>query len=262
MMPSVPPAAIRPAEKPGVVAGAAHLGQRHLGHRRRGRDRRAVDRREAAAGRDGRVGQAAAAVAEPGAPGDEQLAAHARVRGERAHQDEHRDHAQVVVGQHRQRHVASRFSAGAMPVSAPKPSTPTMPIAMPIGTRSAISTNMPTKPSSGDQITIHRGLSAAERRCRLARRWPRASSTSPQRAEQRRRRRRRRRRSAVEPDQRQAQVAGGLGAGAASTLTQTIQAIGARKASVTAPATRSSQRRAARRRGAPTATSTQMWPPW
>ena len=55
--------------------------------------------------------------------------------------------------------LPSRFSPGLMPDSAAKPPTPAMPMATPIGTRSAISTNMPTKPSSGDEVTIH-GLAA------------------------------------------------------------------------------------------------------
>jgi len=41
-------------------------------------------------------------MAEPHPPGFEQLPAHARIGGKRAHQDEHRDHRQVVIGEHRQ----------------------------------------------------------------------------------------------------------------------------------------------------------------
>ena len=88
------------------IAEAPHLGIRHLGEGRGGRDRGAADRREAAAGRDGGNAEPAAQMAEEGIGGAEQLAAHARGGGERAHQQEQRDHREVEVGHRAHRGVA------------------------------------------------------------------------------------------------------------------------------------------------------------
>ncbi len=96
---------------PGLVAGAAHLGQCHLRHRGGRGHRRTVDGREAAASRHRGQRQAAAAVVQPGAAGREQLGTHARMGREGAHQDEHRDDDEVVVRQHRQRHVGQQVQA-------------------------------------------------------------------------------------------------------------------------------------------------------
>ena len=99
-----------------AVAEATHLGQRDVAHGRRGRDRRAADRGEAAARADGGEREAAAEVAEPGVAGAKQFLRHPRCGREHAHQDEHRDQAEVVVGRraHRRRReqVERRAPAG------------------------------------------------------------------------------------------------------------------------------------------------------
>ena len=88
------------------IAVAPHLRIGDGRERRRGRDRRAGDRGEAAAGRDGGDAESAAPMAEKGVGGAEQLAAHAGVGDERAHQQEHRDDAERVVGHRPHRGVA------------------------------------------------------------------------------------------------------------------------------------------------------------
>ena len=88
------------------IAEAAHLRIGDLGEGRGGRDRGAADRREAAAGRDRRDAEPAAQMAEERIGGAEQLAAHARGGGERAHQQEQRHHGEIEVGHRAHRGVA------------------------------------------------------------------------------------------------------------------------------------------------------------
>ncbi len=94
------------------IAVAPHLRIGDLRERRRGRDRRAADRRKAAAGRDGGDAEPAPEMAEEGVRGAEQLAAHAGGGGERAHQQEHRDDGEIVVGHRAHGGVADDLEGG------------------------------------------------------------------------------------------------------------------------------------------------------
>ncbi len=91
------------------IAVAAHLGIGDGGERRGSRDRRAGDRREAAAGGDGGDAETAAQMAEEAIGRAEQFAAHAGVRHEGAHQQEHRDDAERVVGHRPHRRLADHL---------------------------------------------------------------------------------------------------------------------------------------------------------
>jgi hypothetical protein len=90
----------------------AHL---RIGHGREGgggRDRGATDCGKAGAGEDGGEAEATAQVADEGVGGTEQLAAHARRGDECAHQQEHRDHAECVVGHRAHRRLADQLQRG------------------------------------------------------------------------------------------------------------------------------------------------------
>ena len=91
------------------IAEAAHF---RIGDRREGRScrhRRAADRGKAAAGRDGGNAEPAAQMADKAVGGAEQFAAHAGIADERSHQQEHRDHAEGVVGDRAHRGLADQF---------------------------------------------------------------------------------------------------------------------------------------------------------
>ena len=79
------------------------------GESRGGGDRRARDRGKAGAGRDGGDAQPALEMAEEGIGGAEQFAAHAGIGHERAHQQEHRDDAEGVIGHRAHRGQADAF---------------------------------------------------------------------------------------------------------------------------------------------------------
>ena len=88
------------------IVVAAHLRIGDGRERGGGRHRRAGNRGKAGAGGDGGDAEAAAEMADESVGGPEQLAAHAGVRHERAHQQEHRDDAEGVVGHRAHRGVA------------------------------------------------------------------------------------------------------------------------------------------------------------
>ena len=87
------------------IAVTPHLRIGDGRERRRGRDRGAGNRREAAARRDGGDAETAAAMAEKGIGGAKQLLAHAGIGDERAHQYEHRNDAEGVIGHRAHRGV-------------------------------------------------------------------------------------------------------------------------------------------------------------
>ena len=91
------------------IAEAAHFRIGHGRKRRGGRHRRAADRGKAAAGRDGGDAQPAAQMADKAVGGAEQFAAHAGIADEGAHQQEHRDHAEGVVGHRAHRGLADQL---------------------------------------------------------------------------------------------------------------------------------------------------------
>jgi hypothetical protein len=126
-----------------------------------------------------------------------------------------------------------------------------MPIAMPIGTRSAISTNMPRSRAAATRSRPSGGSSS----CAVA---PRHSASSRTSASTRGRHAAAAARHRTTP----AAAAGRWwpGCRCPATLTHTIQASGARKASVSAVATRSMRRPPGGCRCSHT-TSTQMWLP-
>ncbi len=80
------------------VVVAAHFRIGDGGERRRGGDRRARDRRKTRARHDGGNAKPALEMSDERIGGAKQLAAHARVGHERAHQQKHRDDAERVVG--------------------------------------------------------------------------------------------------------------------------------------------------------------------
>ena len=88
------------------IVVAAHLRIGDGRERGGGRHRRAGDRGKAGAGGDGGDAEAALEMSDEGIGGAEQFAAHAGVRHERAHQQEHRDDAEGVVGHRAHRGVA------------------------------------------------------------------------------------------------------------------------------------------------------------
>ena len=95
--------------KASVIARTPHFRQRNLAHSCGCGDGRAVDGGEPAAGKDSSEGQSARAVPDPRVAGIEELAAHAGLRGEGAHENEHRDDAQVVVRQHGERYICQQI---------------------------------------------------------------------------------------------------------------------------------------------------------
>jgi hypothetical protein len=80
------------------IVVAAHFRIGDGGERRGGCDRRTRDRRKAGARRNGGDAEPALEMSDERIGGAEQLAAHARVGYERAHQEKHRDDAERVVG--------------------------------------------------------------------------------------------------------------------------------------------------------------------
>ena len=91
------------------IVVAAHLRIGDGRESRGGRDRGARDRGKAGAGRDGGDAEPAAQMADEGVGGAEQFAAHAGIGDERAHQQEHRDDAEGVVGHRAHRGVTDDF---------------------------------------------------------------------------------------------------------------------------------------------------------
>ncbi len=87
-----------PVEKRFRVVVPAHLGVSDGSEGGGGGDRGAGDRREAGASGDGRQAETAAPMADHRIRGTKQLRAHAGLRDDRAHQHEHRDHAERIVG--------------------------------------------------------------------------------------------------------------------------------------------------------------------
>ena len=80
------------------IVVSPHLGIGDGGEGCGGRDRRAADRGEAGAGRDRRQAQPAPPMPDEAVGRPEQFAAHAGSRDKRAHEQEHRDDAERVVG--------------------------------------------------------------------------------------------------------------------------------------------------------------------
>ncbi len=91
------------------IAEAAHFRIGHRRERRSRRHRRAADRGKAAAGRDGGDAEPAAQMPDKSVGGAEQVAAHAGIADEGAHQQEHRDHAERIVGDRAHRGLADQF---------------------------------------------------------------------------------------------------------------------------------------------------------
>ena len=91
------------------IVVAAHFRIGDGGEGRGGRHRRARDRGKAGAGRDGGDAEPALEMADEGIGGAEQLAAHAGVGHERAHQQKHRNDAEGVIGHRAHRGVADDF---------------------------------------------------------------------------------------------------------------------------------------------------------
>ena len=106
------------------IAIALEFGQRHLAHGRRRCQGRTADRPEAGAGAYRRHRDAALAVPDEGADEPEQGTAQAAMGGELAHQQEQRNHHQVVVGKPGIGEILQRveqragFAAGQIEVSA------------------------------------------------------------------------------------------------------------------------------------------------
>jgi hypothetical protein len=90
-------------------AEAAHFRIGHGGKGRSGCHRGAADRGKAAAGGDGCDPQAPAQMSDKAVGGAEQFAAHAGIADESAHQEEHRNHAEGVVGHRAHRGLADQF---------------------------------------------------------------------------------------------------------------------------------------------------------
>ena len=88
------------------IVVAAHLRIGDGRERRGGRHRRAGNRGKAGAGGDGGDAEPAPEMSDEGIGGAEQFAAHAGIRHERAHEQEHRDDAEGVVGHRAHRGVA------------------------------------------------------------------------------------------------------------------------------------------------------------
>ena len=96
-MPSVPPAATVAGGQPARVAVALHLGQRHRADRGGRGDRRPADRTEGRAGHHRGHRQTAAKAAQQRRGELEERARQAALGGELPHQQEQRDHRQVVA---------------------------------------------------------------------------------------------------------------------------------------------------------------------
>ena len=77
-----------------------------------GRDGRTADRREAGAGGDRRQTQSAPPVPDETVGGAEQFAAHAGSRNKSAHEQEHRDDAEGVVGDRPHRRLSDHLQRG------------------------------------------------------------------------------------------------------------------------------------------------------
>ena len=91
------------------IAEAAHFRIGDRRERRGGRDRRAADRGKAAAGRDRGNAEPAAQMADKAVGGAKQFAAHPGIADQRAHQQEHRNHAERIVGHGAHRGLADQL---------------------------------------------------------------------------------------------------------------------------------------------------------
>ena len=91
------------------IVVAPHLRIGDGGEGRRGRHRRTADRGKAGAGGDRGEAEAAPPVADKTVGGPEQFAAHAGRGNEGAHQEEHRDDAEGVVGDRPHRGLADHL---------------------------------------------------------------------------------------------------------------------------------------------------------
>ena len=95
-------------QRPGVAV-AAQFRQRHLAHRRGGGQRRAADRAEARARADRRHRDPALLMAHERADKAEQRTGQPAMGGELPHQQEQRNHHQVVIRQPRIREILERI---------------------------------------------------------------------------------------------------------------------------------------------------------